>query len=212
MSKATLYDYWRSSASYRLRIALNHFGVDYDRIPINLLKDEQKYPDHVGRNPQGMVPVLETDGLRLTQSLAIIEYLSETRAPSLLPPTPEGRARVRALSYVIAMDIHPICNGSVANHVVALSGGGDDVRSAWMQRFIGQGLDAFEHLLDHPATRRFCHGDEPTMADACLVPQVYNAERWGVDMTPMPRIRRIVSACNGLRPFREAIPVPPQSS
>ena len=136
--------------------------------------------------------MLDIDGLRLTQSLAIIEYLHETRPGSgLLPADPVGRARVRALSQAIAGDIHPVCNLGVIGHVMELTKGGDAVRSAWMKKFIGEGLAAFETLLDHPATGRFCHGDQPTMADLCLVPQLYNARRWQADIASLPRLNAI---------------------
>jgi len=210
MGKVVLYDYWRSSASYRVRIALNLLGIDYEAVPVDLLKGEQKGGEHLARNPQGLVPVLDIDGTRLTQSLAIIEYLSETRsAHPLLPEDPEGRARVRMLAYAIAMEIHPICNTGTVNHILALTSGGDEVRTAWMRKFIGQGLTAFETLLDHPATGTFCHGDKVTMADLCLIPQVYNAKRWGVDLIDMPRIHAIAEECGRMEAFRRAYPKDP---
>lgn len=207
MTTPILYDYWRSSASYRVRIALNLIGVAYETVPVNLLAKDQKSADHLARNPQGAVPVLDIDGLRLTQSLAIIEYLEETRpGMELLPTDPAGRARVRALSYAIAMDIHPVCNLGPVAHVMALTGGGDEVRSDWMKKFIGEGLAAVEKLLDHPSTGRFCHGDRPTMADLCLVPQVYNARRWETDIASFSRIHAIVAECAGLPAFKAAYP------
>jgi maleylacetoacetate isomerase len=212
MSRPVLYDYWRSSASYRVRIALNLLGIEHETVPINLLAKEQKSAEHVARNPQGLVPVLDIDGLRLTQSIAIIEYLHETHPGSgLLPSDAAGRARVRALSLAIAADIHPVCNIGPVNQVVALTGGGDKVRADWMQKFIGEGLAAFEKLLDHPATGRFCHGDRPTMADLSLVPQVYNAKRWQADIAPLERINAIAAACAELPAFRAAYPVDPKS-
>ena len=202
MTRPVLYDYWRSSASYRVRIALRLIGIDFERVPVNLLSGQQKAAPHLARNPQGLVPVLDIDGQRLTQSLAIIEYLAETHPDQgLLPSDPLGRARVRALSHAIAMDIHPICNTGTVNHVLELTGGGDPVRLAWMGKFIGDGLLAFDRLLDHPATGRFCHGDRPTMADICLVPQVYNARRWDVDIGNLTRIDAIVAACERLPAF-----------
>lgn len=208
---ATLYDYWRSSASYRVRIALAMLGVDYGTVPVDLLAAAHKTPEHLARNPQGKVPVLDIDGHVLTQSLAVIEYLHETRANStLLPADALGRQRVRALSDAIAMDIHPICNTGTINHVMALTGGGNDVRVAWMQKFIGEGLAAFEQMLDDPATGTFCHGDQPTMADICLVPQVYNADRWGADISGYTRILTIVEACKALPAFQAAEPKEPK--
>lgn len=202
MTRPVLYDYWRSSASYRVRIALRLLGIDFERVPVNLLSGEQKAAAHLARNPQGLVPVLDIDGQRLTQSLAIVEYLAETYPDqNLLPPDLLGRARVRALSHAIAMDIHPICNTGTVNHVLEITGGGDPVRRAWMAKFISDGLAAFERLLDNPATGRFCHGDRPTMADICLVPQVHNARRWQVDISNLTRINAIVSACERLSAF-----------
>jgi len=210
MSKPVLYDYWRSSASYRVRIALNLLGIAYDAVPVNLLAKEQKSAEHLARNPQGLVPVLDSGGLRLTQSLAIIEYLEETNPGSgLLPQNAAGRARVRALACAIAADIHPVCNIGPVGHVVALTNGGDKVRAEWMQKFIGEGLAAFEKLLDHAATGRFCHGDSPTMADLCLVPQVYNARRWQADITSLRRVNEIADRCHELPAFQAACPVDP---
>lgn len=207
MTTPVLYDYWRSSASYRVRIALNLLGIEYEAVSVNLLAKEHKTPEHLARNPKGAIPVLDIDGQRLTQSLAIVEYLEETRPGAhLLPPDPAGRARVRALSYAIAMDIHPICNLGPVAHVMALTGGGDAMRSDWMKKFIGEGLSAVEKLLDHPATGRFCHGDRPTMADLCLVPQVYNANRWQADTASFSRINAIVAECAKLPAFEAAYP------
>ncbi len=202
-----LYDYWRSSASYRLRIALANLGLAYRRVSVDLLVGEQRAPEHRARNPQGLVPALVIDGETLTQSLAIIEYLAETRPEArFLPADPLGRQRVRTLSYAIAMEIHAVCNSGVASHVMEITGGGDEVRAGWMRKFIGEGLTAVEALLDHPATGAFCHGDTPTMADFCLVPQVYNAERWGVDLTGLKQVRRIADACLALPAFKAAHP------
>jgi maleylacetoacetate isomerase len=189
----TLHDYWRSSASYRVRIALGLVGETWETVPVDLVAGAQRQPEHLGRNPQGLVPALEIDGLTLTQSLAIIEYLDETRGAGLLPADPAGRARVRALAHAIAMEIHPICNLRVARHAVEASGGAITME-AWMRAFIGPGLAAFEAMLDHPGTGRFCHGDTVGLADICLVPQLYNAGRWGVSLDAMPRIRAIREA------------------
>ena len=200
-----LHDYWRSSASYRVRIALNLKDIAYHTAPIDLLRQAHKSPDHLARHPQGLVPALEIDGLVLTQSLAIVEYLDETRtSPPLMPADPLGRQRVRALSHVIAMDIHPICNLSVASHVAMLTEAGDQAKADWMRHFIEPGLAAIERMLDHPSTGEFCHGDDPTMADCCLVPQVFNARRWDVPV-PAP-IAEIVARCAGLDAFDRARP------
>lgn len=200
-----LYDYWRSSAAYRLRIALAHLGEPYEPVPVDLLAGEQGQPAHLARNPQGLVPALEIDGLMLTQSLAILEYLDETRGAGFLPDDPAGRVRVRALAHAIAMDIHPVCNLRVARHAVEASAGAITME-AWMRHFIAPGLAAVERLLDHPATGRFCHGDRLGLADICLVPQVHNARRWGVDLAPMPRIVQVVAALEALPAVQAARP------
>jgi maleylacetoacetate isomerase len=215
MSDAVLYDYWRSSSAYRVRIALQLKGVAYRQVPVNLLVGEQRSAAHIARNAQGLVPALDIDGRTLTQSLAIIEYLDETRPdPPLLPADPAGRQRVRALSYVIAMEIHPVCNQSVARHAASLTGDEATVK-AWMHRFIPPGLAALERMLDAPETGRFSHGDAVTMADLCLIPQIYNARRWEIALDGLPRIGRIAQALESLEAFRVAHPdrigPPPQS-
>ena len=207
MGETVLFDYWRSSDSYRVRIALNLLAIPYRSVPIDLLAGEHKQPEHLARNPQGLAPALEIDGQMLTQSLAIIEYLSETRpGSSLLPSDPPGRQRVRALSYAIAMDIHPVCNLGVVFHVMQQSKDPDAARSAWMRKFIGEGLAAFERMLDAPQTGEFCHGGQPTMADLCLVPQIYNARRWTVDLSVCPRTAAIAEKCESLPAFARAHP------
>ncbi len=155
MSDTVLYDYWRSSASFRLRIALNMAAETFRTVPVDILAKEHRSEAHLARNPQGLVPVLEIDGHRFTQSLSVIEYLDETRGGAFLPGDSVGRQRVRALSYVIAMEIHPVCNTHVTAHVVSITGGGDEARVAWMQKFIGEGLAAFEVLLNSPRPGRF---------------------------------------------------------
>lgn len=199
-----LYDYWRSSASYRVRMALNLLGVGFDIIPVDLLKAEQIGAQNLARNPQGLVPTVEIDGLTLTQSLAILEYLHDTRG-GLLPADAAGRARVRALSYAVAMEIHPVCNLRVGRFVEAASGGAITMQS-WQQKFIAEGLAALEAMLDHPATGRFCHGDQVTMADLCLLPQVYNARRWEVDVTSLSHISRIVAELEAIPALAAAHP------
>ncbi len=200
-----LYDYFRSSAAYRLRIALNLLGEDYDSVPVNLLEGEHRGAANLARNKQGLVPTLELDGQVLTQSLAILEYLDETRGAGFLPDDALGRARVRALSYAIAMEIHPVCNLSVARFASENSGGAITMQG-WMQAFIPKGLAAFEAMLDHPDTGNFCHGDNIGMADICLVPQVYNARRWGVDLSDMPRINTIMERLEGIDAIAAAHP------
>jgi len=207
MSEPILFDYWRSSASYRVRIALNLLAIPYRSVPIDLLAGAHKQAEHLARNPQGLVPALSIDGQMLTQSLAIIEYLSETRpGASLLPSDPVARQRVRALSYAIAMDIHPVCNLGVVSHVMQQSQDPDTVRSAWMGKFTSEGLAAVERMLDSPETGEFCHGNKPTMADLCLVPQLYNARRWNIDLGVYPRITAIETRCLELDAFSAAAP------
>ncbi|KZL29148.1 MULTISPECIES: maleylacetoacetate isomerase [unclassified Pseudovibrio] len=207
MSNIKLYDYWRSSASYRVRIALNLKGLSYDMVTVNLLKGEQKADENLSRNPQGFVPSLDLDGDMLTQSLAIIEYLDELHpSPALLPSTARERARVRALSHAIAMDIHPVCNLGVVQRIVELAGGDDQVKIDWMREFIAKGLDAFEQMLADGQSGTFCHGDQVGLADICLVPQVYNADRWGVDRSHLTRISAIFEQTEQIEAFQKAAP------
>ena len=199
-----LYDYWRSSASYRVRIALNLLGLSHEAVPVNLVEGAQRAPENMARNPQGLVPTLEIDGLTLTQSLAIIEYLNDTHG-GLLPDDAAGRARVRAISYAVAMEIAPVCNLSVRNHVAQLTGGtftADD----WQRHYIGAGLAAVERMLDAPQTGAFCHGDAATMADICLVPQVYNALRVGLDVASWPTIARVMARLEDIPAVQAAHP------
>ncbi|PRY88319.1 maleylacetoacetate isomerase [Donghicola tyrosinivorans] len=197
-----LYDYWRSSASYRVRIALGLAGLSWDTVPIDLVAGAQRSADHLERNPQGLVPVLEIDGLRLTQSVAIVEYLDETRGLGLLPADPVGRARVRALSHAIAMDLHPVCNLRVARHAVDQSGGAVTMEG-WMQHFITPALQAFEAELEGGD---YCYDAAVSLADICLMPQLYNARRWGVDLSPLSKLRRIEGALADHPAFAAAHP------
>ena len=169
MADVTIYDYWRSSASYRVRIALNLKGIDFDSVPVNLLDGSHRTEEHRKRNPQGFVPALEIDGMMMTQSLAIIEYLdSRVPQPPLLPAEPAEAARLRAMAYVIAMDTHPICNPSVvAHHAAAFDGDAED-KAGWMRYFIDKGLRAVEALAGHPATGTFLHDEAPGLADIVL--------------------------------------------
>ena len=207
MTTPVLYDYWRSSASYRVRIALNLKDIAYQAVSIDLQTQQHGGAEHRARNPQGFVPALDIDGSMMTQSLAIIEYLdSRNPAPALLPADPAEAARLRAIAYAIAMEIHPICNPSVVAHHAAAFDGSDDDRKIWMQHFIDKGLRAVEVLANHPASGRFLHGDSPGLADIVLVPQLYNARRWDVPLDDMPRLTAIDAACRDLPAFAAAAP------
>lgn len=195
MSDVVLYDYWRSSASYRVRIALNLAGIAYRAQTVDLVKGEQTAPAHLARNPQGFVPVLEIDGVQLTQSLAILDYLDRTRGLNLLPDEPVARARAQALAHAIAVDLHPVCNLKVARHATQLSGGRRDMPGDWMRHFIRPGLLAFEAMLEGFEQAPYCTGPAPGLADLCLIPQMYNARRWQVDLSGMPRILAVEAAC-----------------
>lgn len=212
MNEIVLYDYWRSSASYRVRIALNLLGLGWESRPVDLLRGAHRAPDHLARNPQGFVPVLMIDGHSMIQSVSIIEYLNETRQAGFLPDNPGQRARLRALAAVLATDTHPVCNLSVARRAAALAGEGkaaEAARDNWMHHFISRGLAAFETLLDHPDTGEFCHGGTPGLADICLIPQLYNADRYGVDYSGHDRISRIARNCAALPAFQSAAPTAP---
>lgn len=205
-----LYGYWRSSAAYRVRIALNLKGLPYESEAVHLVNHggEQHLPDFQALNPQELVPALVDGGRVFTQSMAIMEYLDETRPePPLLPSDPVGRARVRALSQVIACDLHPLGNLRVLQYLTSQLGVDDATKGVWSRHWISLGLQALESMLaGNVATGRFCHGDTPGMADACLVPQVYNAVRWKLPMEDYPTIRRIHEACEALPAFQRAAP------
>ncbi|WP_170333849.1 maleylacetoacetate isomerase [Ruegeria arenilitoris] len=206
MAEVILYDYAQSSASYRVRIALNLAGITYRTVPVDLRDRAQKSQTHLSRNPQGLVPVLEIDGLRLTQSLAIIDYLDQTRGLGLLPAEPAHRAKVSALAQSIAVDIHPVCNLSVARHAAALGGGTEGTLGDWMHHFIRPGLLAFEALLAEFEQAPYCAGSQPSLADLCLIPQLYNARRWDVDLSNLPRSLAVESACGEHPAFIAAQP------
>jgi maleylacetoacetate isomerase len=205
-----LYDYFRSSAAYRVRIALNLKGVTPDeRTYVHLRMGNQRAQDYLALNPQGLVPALELDGgAVLTQSLAIIEYLDETYAePPLLPSAPEARARVRGIALQIACEIHPLNNLRVLNYLIGTLGVSKEQKDGWYRYWIDVGFEALERMLSHDAaTGRLCHGDQPTLADICLVPQIANARRFDIDMSPYPTLIRIDEACNALPAFADAAP------
>ena len=202
-----LFDYFRSSAAYRVRIALNLKGLAPERAFVHLRRGAQRDDDYLALNPQGLVPALVTDdGAVLTQSLAIIEWLDETHpAPPLLPADANGRARVRSLAQAIDCDIHPLDNLRVLNYLTGTLGVSEAQRDGWYRYWIDLGFEALERrLAGERATGRFCHGDAPTLADVCLVPQVANARRVNLDLAPYPTIVRIDAACSALPAFADA--------
>jgi maleylacetoacetate isomerase len=206
-----LYGYWRSSAAYRVRIGLNLKGLAYDSAPVHLVRDggEQHLPQFAQTNPQKLIPVLQHGARLVRQSLAILEYIDEvwSDGPALLPATARGRARVRALSLMVACDIHPLNNLRVLQYLEHEWHAPLPERDAWVVHWIREGFEAFEALLaDDPATGAYCEGDQPTMADCCLIPQVYNARRFAVDLTPYPTICRIEAECLALPAFDAARP------
>jgi maleylpyruvate isomerase len=205
-----LYTYFRSSAAYRVRIALNLKGLPYEAVPVHLVKGggEQLKDDYRAVNPSALVPTLQEEGATITQSMAILEYLEETHPEApLLPSAPLDRARVRALAQMIACDIHPVNNLRVLRYLVRTLKISDDAKDEWYRHWVDEGFAALEtHLAGDSAPGRFCHGDAPTMADCFLVPQVYNAARFDIDMTPYPRIASIDAACAALPAFAAAHP------
>lgn len=204
-----LYTYFRSSAAFRVRIALNLKGLSYKSSFVHLTREggEQHRAEYLALNPQGLVPTLIDDENVFTQSLAIIEYLEETHPePPLLPRQSSARARVRALAQLIACDIHPLNNTRVLNYLRNLCGLDQAVRQRWYCHWIATGFTALERMLQHPATGTYCHGDTPTVADVCLVPQVTNALRFKCPLAPYPTVRRIHDACMALEAFRCAAP------
>jgi maleylacetoacetate isomerase len=206
-----LYDYWRSSAAFRVRIALNLKGLSYEQVSVHLVKEggQQHSADYKSINPQAFVPCLVTDkGESITQSLAIIEYLEETvPAPALLPEGALQRARVRSLADIVACDIHPLNNLRVLQYLVGDLNVASEDKNQWYNHWIYKGFDALEiRLAQEDATGNFCHGDTPTLADICLVPQVYNALRFNCDMVSYPNISRINDNCLKHSAFEKALP------
>ena len=210
MDKLCLFSYWRSSAAYRVRIGLNLKGLPYDIMPVHLLRDggEQHAEAFREANPQGLVPVLQHGHRMLRQSMSILEYLDEMwPEPSLLPATARDRQRVRALSQAVACDIHPLNNLRVVQYLENEWGVPQPERDGWTRHWIETGFAAIEAMLhQHPSTGRYCDGDTPTMADCCLVPQIYNARRFGIDVAAYPTIARIEQACLALPEFDAARP------
>ena len=203
-----LYTYFRSSASFRARIALNLKGMGYEASSVHLPKGEHRAAAYSKVNPQALTPTLELDdGEQLAQSLAIIEYLDEVHPqPPLLPKDAKGRARVRSLSLLIACEIHPLNNLRTLQYLKRALGQSEDQVNAWYRHWVADGLAKFEADLARGGTGKFCHGDFPTMADCCLVPQIFNAKRYQCDLAPYPVTMRIFDACMKLEAFDRAQP------
>lgn len=200
-----LYSYWRSTTSYRVRIALNLKAIAFEQIPVNLVSGAQNAPDYAALNPGQGVPTLVTDtGEVLTQSMAILDWLEEVHpTPALLPDTAFGRARVRAAAMTIACDVHPVNNLRVVAKLKALGHSADEA-TAWMNDWMTRGFTAFQQLIE--ADSPYCFGDTPSLADLCLVPQLYNAHRWGCDLSPFARLTQIEARCLALPAFADARP------
>lgn len=206
-----LYSYFRSSASFRVRIALAFKGLSYDYVPVHLIKDggQQFAAAYRAMNPAALVPALQVgDGTVLTQSLAIIEYLEETHPqPPLLPPDAAGRARVRALALSIACEIHPLNNLRVLGYLSKTLGVSEEQKNAWYRHWVETGLETVEAMLaDDPHTGRYCHGEVPTLADVLLVPQIFNAQRFNCRLDHVPTVMRIHQQCLTLPAFATSVP------
>lgn len=205
-----LYTYFRSSAAYRVRIALQLKGLDYKSVPIHLVRHggEQLSQDYLALNPVGLVPVLRENQKLLTQSLAIIEYLEEKYPENaILPQDLHHRAWVRSVAQTIACEIHPVNNLRVLRYLSKQVGITEEQRLSWYKHWVGLGLTAVERMLaSSPVPGRFCFGDTPTLADICLIPQIYNAQRFDCDLTQFKEIGRIVQACTALDAFSKASP------
>jgi maleylacetoacetate isomerase len=202
-----LYTYFRSSAAFRVRIALNLKGLAYDTAFVHLPKGEHRAPAYGAVNPQALLPTLEVGGRRLTQSLAILEYLEETHpAPPLLPKDAFERARVRSLAMLVACEIHPVNNLRVLQHLKRALGQNEEQVNGWYRHWIGDGLAKLEADLARPGTGTYAHGNAPTIADCCLVPQIFNAQRYQCDTAPYPTVMRVFAACMKLDAFDQAQP------
>ena len=206
----TLYSYWRSSAAYRVRIGLNIKGLDYRIQPVHLVRDggEQRAENYRALNPQQLVPTLLHGERRIIQSMAILEYLDECwPKPALLPADARGRARVRALSQLVACDIHPLNNLRVLQYLKRELGAEQSATDEWTRHWMREGFSAMQAMLtDSTETGTFCHGESPTMADCCLIPQLYNARRFELDLAPYPELTRIETNALALPAFDRARP------
>ncbi len=201
-----LYDYWRSSAAYRVRLALNFKGLAYEQVAVDLRTGAQRAPAFLAINPQGLVPVLEDEGAVLTQSLPILNYLDERYPqPALLPKDLPGRCRSRAIAVAIACEMHPLNNMRTLNYLEHTLELDEAARMAWYRHWIAEGFGPLEGMIAHSAGD-FCVGDAPSLADVCLVPQVYNARRYDCDLAPYPTIRRIDERCRQIEAFARAAP------
>jgi maleylacetoacetate isomerase/maleylpyruvate isomerase len=203
-----LYNYFRSSASFRVRIALAIKGIAYEYLPVHIAKGEHRQAAFTDLSVEGLVPLLELDdGTRLTQSMAIIEYLEEVQPePALLPADALGRARVRALSQIVACEIHPINNLRVLKYLTKELKVEEDAKNTWYRHWVRDGLEAFERQLAAVPTSLYCHGDTPTMADCCLVPQIFNAQRFKTPLDGLPRTMAVFDACMALPAFQATQP------
>ncbi|PKO68270.1 MAG: maleylacetoacetate isomerase [Betaproteobacteria bacterium HGW-Betaproteobacteria-16] len=203
-----LYNYFRSSASFRVRIALAIKGISYEYLPVHIAKGEHRQAAFSDLSLEGLVPLLELDdGTLLTQSMAIIEYLEDMQpAPALLPADPLGRARVRALSQIVACEIHPINNLRVLKYLTKELKVEEEAKNTWYRHWVRDGLEAFERQLAAGPASLYCHGDTPTMADCCLVPQIFNAQRFKTPLDGLPKTMAVFDACMSLPAFQTAQP------
>ena len=212
-----LHNYFRSSASFRVRIALALKGLQYEYIPVHLARGDHKLPGYASVSADGLVPLLEVDGERLSQSMAIIEYLDETHPqPPLMPKDAVGRAKVRALAQSIACEIHPLNNLRVLKYLVKELKANEEAKNTWYRHWVREGLVSFERQLQAIADQRqqaglpasvYCYGDTPTLADCCLVPQIFNGKRFDVNLDGLPLTMAAFDACMKLAAFQQAQPV-----
>lgn len=205
MNKLTFYGYWRATAPYRVRIGLALKGLDYDYVPVNLAGGDQRGAEYMDRNPQGLTPMLVDGDSAMTQSLALLEWLEDTHPqPPILPVDAAGRQAVRAMAAIVACDIHPLNNLRVLQQLSSF-GIDEDQRQIWITRWMAEGFAALEPLIVRHGGA-FAYGDAPTIADCCLVPQAYSADRFGVDLSPFPAIRGVVETARAHPAFQAAHP------